>query len=127
MADRPNPPQKPQQPEWLPPPTRGEKAYDGLIKFNQTVAWLKGWVAVWFLRLCWFPALGWGLYDLYMLQTAGETGKALKDRESNVAIRISVGVILCVVWFFMARRWGRWTINRGGALETPPWKKTAEG
>ncbi|MCC6572174.1 MAG: hypothetical protein IT462_00150 [Planctomycetes bacterium] len=119
-TSQPSPPQT-----YVPPaPTRTDQVTGKLNNILDVVNWLKGLICVWFLRVAWFPCLCWGLYDLYMLFTAGEAGASHRGRESDASIRITVGVILGLCWFFLARRWGRWTLNRGGILETPPWKRT---
>ena len=74
-------------------------------------------VVAWTLRLIWPLALLWGCVDLCILYTRQLTPAQAVRKTDDVALRLGGGVILFLLWFFMIRRRGPWTMNRGGKLE----------
>jgi hypothetical protein len=91
----------------------------GMTTFVVFFKWLEAVVCIWFLRLFTPFCIGWGLWDLWFY-LQGDTSQ---QREDDAAIRTTAGVMLALCWLFLARRWGPWTINRGGKLERWPWAK----
>ena len=74
-------------------------------------------VIAWFVRLAWFPALIWGCINLVILWTQPLSFIEARKRTEDAAISLGVGAVLFLIWFFMFRRRGSWTLNKGGKLE----------
>jgi hypothetical protein len=74
-------------------------------------------VVAWFVRLAWLPALVWGCIDLALSWTQPLSSTAAREREEDAAISLGLGSALFLVWLFMYRRRGPWTLNKGGKLE----------
>jgi hypothetical protein len=74
-------------------------------------------VVAWFVRLAWLPALVWGCIDLVILWTQPLSSTEARERVDDAAISLGLGSVLFLVWFFMYRRRGSWTLNKGGKLE----------
>ena len=74
-------------------------------------------VVAWTVRLVWPLALLWGCIDLAMLWTRPLSPAQAERKVDDAASRLVGGVILFLIWFFMIRRRGSWTMNKGGKLE----------
>src|SRR5687767_14534924 len=74
-------------------------------------------VVAWFVRLAWLPALIWGCVDLIILRSRPLSPAEARMRVEDAAIRLGLGAALFLVWCFMFRRRGAWTLNKGGKLE----------
>jgi hypothetical protein len=74
-------------------------------------------VVAWFVRLAWFPALIWGSIDLAVLWTRPLSPTEARERADDAAISLGLGAVLFLIWLFMYRRRGSWTLNKGGELE----------
>jgi hypothetical protein len=76
-------------------------------------------VIAWFVRLSWAPLIAWGLFNLYEVLTWSglRLGPVYERKQADAAIRIGTGVVLFLVWLFMIRTRGRFTLNRDGRLE----------
>ena len=74
-------------------------------------------VIAWFVRLAWLPALIWGSINLIILRTQPLSLIEARKRTEDAAISLGVGVVLFLIWLFMFRRRGSWTLNKGGKLE----------
>jgi hypothetical protein len=73
-------------------------------------------VIAWFVRLAWLPTLLWGCADLITLWTQ-PLSSMQADKLEDAAIRLSFGCVLFLIWLFMIRTRGRWTLNADGKLE----------
>ena len=78
---------------------------DGDPTILGTIARLRFLIVAWFVRLAWPVSLVWGVVNLFQ-----------KKMEDGV-IRTGLGVVLFVIWLFLVRTRGRFTLNRGGHLE----------
>jgi hypothetical protein len=74
-------------------------------------------VAAWTVRLVWPLALVWGFIDLALLWTRPLSPAQAERKVDDAALPLGGGVILFLIWFFMIRRRGSWTMNKGGKLE----------
>src|SRR5918998_1583906 len=74
-------------------------------------------VVAWFVRLAWLPALIWGCVDLAVLWTQPISPTEAREKLEDAAISLGVGSVLFLVWLFIYRRRGSWTLNKGGKLE----------
>lgn len=74
-------------------------------------------VIAWFVRLAWFPALIWGCINLVILRTQPLSFIEARKRTEDAAISLGVALVLFLIWFFMFRRRGSWTLNKAGKLE----------
>jgi hypothetical protein len=74
-------------------------------------------VAAWTVRLIWPLALLWGGIDLVVLWTGSLSPAQAGRKADDAALRLGGGLVFFLVWFFMIRRRGPWTMNRGGRLE----------
>ena len=74
-------------------------------------------VIAWFVRLAWFPALIWGCINLLILWTQPLSSTEAEKRIEDAAISLGLGTVLFLIWLFMFRRRGSWTLNKGGKLE----------
>jgi hypothetical protein len=95
-------------------------------RFVAWVHWTKAIVAIWFVRLFWPIPILWGLFDAWV-RAFGIEGLAYSPTEDDVAIRTFTGGILFLVWLFMVRRRGPFTLNRDGILERRPNQTEHEG
>ena len=74
-------------------------------------------VAAWTVRLVWPLALLWGCVDLVMLWARPLPPAQAEGKVADTALRLGGGAALFLIWFFMIRRRGSWTMNKGGKLE----------
>jgi hypothetical protein len=74
-------------------------------------------VIAWFVRLAWFPAVLWGCINLVILWTQPLSTTEAAKRTEDAAISLGVGAVLFLIWLFMFRKHGSWTLNKGGKLE----------
>jgi hypothetical protein len=74
-------------------------------------------VAAWTVRLIWPLALLWGCIDLALLWIWQLSPTQAERKVDDVVLRLGGGMILFLIWFFMIRTRGSWTINKGGKLE----------
>lgn len=74
-------------------------------------------VIAWFVRLAWLPALIWGSINLVILRTQPLSFTEATKRTDDAAISLGLGLVLFLIWLFMFRRRGSWTLNKGGKLE----------
>jgi hypothetical protein len=90
------------------------------------VHWTKRIVCVWFVRVVWAPALGWGLVNWLQFATTSRAGTAREELFEDAATRTAGGIVLFLIWLFFVRRRGPWTLNRQGRLERTPDEERAE-
>jgi hypothetical protein len=74
-------------------------------------------VVAWTVRLVWPLAFLSGCIDLAMLWIQPLSPLQAERKVDDVALRLGGGVILFLIWFFMIRTRGSWTMNKGGKLE----------
>jgi hypothetical protein len=71
--------------------------YESFAKFRLRVV-------AWFVRLAWLPILIWGCIDLAILWTQPLSSAQAGEKVDDAAIRLIVGSVLFLVWFFIFRR-----------------------
>ena len=74
-------------------------------------------VAAWTVRLVWPLSLLWGCVDLAMLWTRSLSPAQVERKVDDAALRLGGGAVFFLIWVFMFRRRGSWTMNKGGKLE----------
>lgn len=74
-------------------------------------------VVAWTVRLIWPLALLWGAIDSAILWTQPLSRAQAVRKMDDVALRLGGGLALFLIWFFMVRTRGPWTMNKGGKLE----------
>jgi hypothetical protein len=97
--------------------SRAEEVANNILHW---IHWTKAIVCIWFVRIFWPIPLLWGGIDWLIRELGGIEGWNYAPTEDDVAIRTFGGVALFLVWLFLARRRGPFTLNRDGILERRP-------
>lgn len=91
-----------------------------LLKVNAWIRWVRAIVSIWFVRIFWPVPFLWGAVDRLVRASGGIAGVDYAPTEDDVAIRTFTGGCLFLVWLFLARRQGPFTLNKNGILEVRP-------
>ena len=71
----------------------------------------------WTVRLVWPLALLWSCIDLAILWIRALPPVEAERKVEDAASHLAGGIIIFLIWFFMVRTRGSWTMNKGGKLE----------
>jgi hypothetical protein len=92
-------------------------ALDGLLRFSRGFRRFRIGLAAWSVRILWPLCALWAAWDGLQLARGVVPRADLPQAYDDLAMRGTIAAVLFVIWLFLFRRRGAFTVNRGGRLE----------